>query len=96
MEYRVHTEELAFVVERIARFETALQAAIDDAGQAARSLTDYWSGAAAEAHREAHARWRADIDRMHAALATMRTIADAAHANYTAALAANNAMWSGI
>jgi uncharacterized protein YukE len=59
-----------------------------------QALHGTWSGTAAAAQADAHAHWRAGADEVHEALVALRTIASGAHANYTAAVQANRAMWT--
>jgi WXG100 family type VII secretion target len=94
--YLVQTEELDAVIARMASYEQHLQEAIQNADKRVSAMHATWSGKAAEAHRAAHARWRADATAMHAALIKMRTIAATAHGNYTATIATNTGMWSGL
>lgn len=96
MRYTVQTEELDSVIARMARFEEDLAQAIDNADARVQQMHVNWSGEAAEQQRAAHERWQADAVRMHAALRRLRAIAQSAHANYTATVATNSAMWSGL
>ncbi len=94
--YAVQTEELEDVVARVARFEENLLAAIETADAKVNRLHGVWSGAAADAHRERHTRWRRDAATMHEALGVMRQIAGTAHQNYLAVNAANAQMWDQV
>jgi ESAT-6 family protein len=85
---------LAEVVERLASFDRAVEAQLSsiDARMAGLALT--WTGAAASSYADAHARWASDLAAMRAAVHQLGRLAATAHDNYSAAVAANRAMWS--
>jgi WXG100 family type VII secretion target len=92
--HRVPLEDLYSLIERMAAFERTFEEAGDQADNQARQLHATWTGAAAAEHQAVHARWAAGRQEMHAALATMRAIAQTAHDNYTAAGSTNSQMWA--
>lgn len=83
---------LAALVERMALFGDQLARVHDDVDARLGALQ--WTGEAAAAQAEAHARWSAATADLHGALAVLRSIAATAHTNYTAAAAANRRMWA--
>lgn len=94
--FRVWPAQLADVVERLARLDAHLERVAAQVERRVATLSGTWSGEAAEAQRAAHAEWQRGAAQMRAALATMRAIAGTAHANYTAAAAANVRMWGAL
>lgn len=94
--FRVRPAQLADVVERLGRLDAHLETVLADVERRVTDLHGTWSGEAAQAHREAHAEWRRGAERMRAGLATMRSIAATAHANYTGAAVTNLRMWDQV
>ncbi len=94
--FRVRPAQLAEVVERLGKLDAHLERVTAQVERRVAELSGTWSGEAAEAQRAAHAEWQRGAAQMRAALATMRTIAGTAHANYTAAAAANVRMWDAL
>ncbi|MGH3624214.1 MAG: WXG100 family type VII secretion target [Sciscionella sp.] len=84
---------LCDVVEQMSRFETYLDTALEDVDARVDQLHATWTGAAADAQRAAHDRWKRGAQEMRAALTVMRQIASTAHANYSGAAEANVSMW---
>jgi WXG100 family type VII secretion target len=72
----------------------AIAAALDTLDSHIAALHDVWTGEAATAQRVAHEQWREGARRMREALDAMRDAARTAHGNYTAAITANQQMWS--
>ncbi len=91
--FGVDLEMLQDVVDQMCGFERSLALRIDDVDARVSRLHGAWSGAAAAEHRVAHRHWLAGAQQMHAAIVTLRRIGATAHANYSAAIAANRAMW---
>ena len=81
---------VAVLGDRTAAVETLLA----DLDARIARLHELWSGAAAAAQLDAHRRWLAGAQDMRDGLAAMRAAAATAHGNYSAAVAANVAMWS--
>lgn len=71
-----------FFVDRITAFDTAI-----------RGLQSGWEGDAATAQAEAHRRLMAAAQDIRDGVGDMRRAAEAAHTNYTQAIAANVEMW---
>lgn len=90
----VDLEQLAQLVERMARVQAQLGRVGEDADARVDQLQSDWSGTAASAQAAAHAQWRAGAAEVHEALAVLRAIVSTAHANYLAAVAASRRMWS--
>lgn len=77
----------------MSRFEQHLETALQDADAKVNQLHATWTGAAAQAHRAAHERWKHGVAEMRAALVVMRQNVSTAHGNYTGAVTANGSMW---
>lgn len=91
--FRVSPDQLADVIDQIARFDTHLEEALEQADAKVDQLHGTWTGAAAAEHKAAHEKWKHGAAQMRAGLETMRKNADIAHGNYTNAAQANAAMW---
>ncbi len=90
----VDLDELARSVDRMRLFQEHLIRAHDEVRSRMRELQVVWSGEAANAQASAQEHWAAAADDVQDALGALASIAGTAHANYTAALAANRRMWS--
>ncbi|GAA5145882.1 hypothetical protein GCM10023340_15940 [Nocardioides marinquilinus] len=90
----VDLDLLLETVEALEHCERDVDEGLDDVVRRVRRLHESWSGRAAEAQAGAQARWEAGFAQMREGLATMRTAASTARANYGAAVEANLRMWS--
>lgn len=91
--YRVDLSRLADIVAQIARFDQRLEVSLTDVQGQVDGLHATWSGAAAQAHQQAYAKWTRGVADMRAALAEMRRNAQIAHDNYTSAAMTNAHIW---
>ena len=91
----VDLDELSRSVERMRLFQEHLIRAHDSVQSRMRDLHAVWTGEAAGAQAIAQQHWAAAARDLQDALTTLASIARTAHANYTAAAAANRRMWSG-
>ena len=91
--FTVNTELLADIVTDMAKFDSDAVSVCRDAEQTVDRLHGSWTGEAANAQRAAHERWTRGADEMRSAVADLRKAGDTAHANYTAAVQANQEMW---
>lgn len=94
--FRVRPAQLADVVERLGKLDAQLESVLANVERRVDELHLTWSGEAAQAQRAAHEEWRQGATQMRTGLATMRSIAATAHANYTAAAATNVRMWDQV
>ena len=92
----VDLEQLDSVVSRMAAFEKTIEKHIADVDARVQRIHGVWSGDAAAAHLAAHHEWMAGAHEMRTALAEMKAAAATAHSNYSAAIAANQQMWSSL
>jgi WXG100 family type VII secretion target len=90
----VDLDQLVGTVERMRRFQDHLADTHEVAARRIEELHVVWTGDAADAQAAAARHWSAAAAQVHAALAALTAIASTAHANYTAAAAANRRMWS--
>lgn len=90
----VDLDQLDSVVSKLAAFEQTLERRIADVDARVQRVHGVWSGDAAAAHLAAHREWMSGARDMRTALSEIKTAAATAHANYSAALAANQRMWS--
>lgn len=88
-EFTVDTE----LVAAMAQLDRDAEGICADVDATVTELHVSWSGEAAAAQRAAHDRWSAGAAEMRAALADLHRTGDTAHANYTAAITANQSMW---
>lgn len=89
----VDLKELDRLVSRMAAFEQRLDDLETEVGRRVEQLQAGWWGSAAAAHGEIQQRWAAGAAEMRMALADLRAIAAAAHANYESAVRTNVGMW---
>ena len=90
----VDLDRLAELVERMERFQAHLTRARDEAAGRVAQLHGSWTGEAAARQAGAQHEWNRGAAEVQVALATLRSIAATAHANYSAAALANRRMWS--
>jgi ESAT-6 family protein len=91
--FAVDIELLQDVVDRMAAFENGLDERLAEVDARISRLHHVWTGAAAAEQARAHREWLAGAQQMREAVAALRAIGATAHANYTAAIAANRQMW---
>lgn len=91
--FRVDPDRLTDIVEQMTQFDQRLDAALDDVTAKINRLHATWTGDAAQRQAQAHADWQRGAAEMREALATLRSIATTAGANYTSAVSANQRMW---
>jgi WXG100 family type VII secretion target len=91
--YSVDLEELDLLVAEMTACERGLEELAADVEREMAALREVWEGLAAEAQRAAHEEWATGMAEMRQALGRLRAAARTAHDNYTAAGAANAAMW---
>ncbi len=94
--YSLDVDDLATVIDDLARCHTALSELAVDLERRISELHLAWDGQAAQAHRRAQASWDQGFREMRHALARMRQAADTAHSNYTSAAAANHQLWEQV
>jgi WXG100 family type VII secretion target len=92
--FRVDPQALADAVQRMTEFQRYAESMLTEIDSLASNLHATWSGEAAAAHAEAHARWARGEAMMRAALARLQAAGATAHSNYTGAMSTNLAMWS--
>jgi WXG100 family type VII secretion target len=93
MSHSVDLELLDSVVARMKNFEGFLEDQITAFDTAIKTLQHGWEGDAAIAQADAHRRLMDAAADIRDGVGDMRRAAAAAHANYTAAIEANVAMW---
>jgi len=91
--FRVDPDRLDGIIDQITRFDSQMEAALDEVDARINRLHATWTGEAADQHRRAHDEWQRGAAEMRAALAAMRANAATARANYTNAITANVRMW---
>jgi WXG100 family type VII secretion target len=91
--YAVDLDRLDAAVALLAARTAVVDDALDTLDAQVAALHVVWSGAAAAAQDDAHRAWLAGARDMRDGLAAMQAAAATAHANYSAAVAANLAMW---
>ena len=94
--YAVDLDELQQKIDEMAAFEKKMEKALGDLDRVVENLHVTWTGQAAVAHREAHARWAAGMEEMRRGLSEMKDAATRAHGNYTSAVQANSRMWASV
>ncbi|OAT68677.1 secretion protein [Mycobacteroides immunogenum] len=92
-EYRVDTDELKRLTERMAEVEARAEASIAAMNAEVDGLHATFIGEAATAHAAAHAKWADGAKQMREALKYFQAGGMVAHTNYTHAATTNTAMW---
>ncbi|MBF6189033.1 WXG100 family type VII secretion target [Nocardia farcinica] len=93
MSHSVDLDLLDSVIARMKGFEEFFAEQITAFDTAISQLQTRWEGSAAAAQAEAHRRLMDAAREIGDGVADMRAAAEAAHTNYTQAIAANVAMW---
>jgi WXG100 family type VII secretion target len=91
--FQVDLKRLSALLERMARFDRTLEAALADADRDVVKLHRTWTGAAAEAQRRSHAEWQQGAADLRTGLAALARGIDTAQQNYRAAGETNAMMW---
>ena len=94
--FSVDLDHLDSVVSRMGAFDIALDEHLRKLDARIGRLHTTWTGDTARAQRDAHDEWMRAARSMRQAQATMRGIAETAHGNYQAAVAANVRMWNDV
>lgn len=94
--YQVDVGELDAVLASMRACGRELAELADVVQTETRDLHERWAGLAREAHAASYGRWRSGFTEMSAALAGLHGVAEAARANYVAAVEANLAMWEQV
>ena len=95
MSHSVDLEQLDLIVARMPGFGGFFDEQITAFDTAISKLQTGWEGDAATAQQAAHSRLMAAAKEIRDGIEDMRQAAQAAHSNYTEAIAANVAMWRG-
>ena len=90
---RVDLARLDDLVEQMRRVADQLERVRTEVDSRVQAAQLVWTGRAAHAQVDAHARWTAGAAELHEALESLRSIAATAHGNYAAAVHANRRMW---
>jgi WXG100 family type VII secretion target len=94
--YAVDLAELETKVQEMIAFERTMTRTLAELDRSVERLHVTWTGAAADAHREAHRTWVEGMREMAAGLAEIRAAAARAHGNYTSAGEVNARMWAAV
>ena len=93
MSHTVDLEHLDAVVSHLQAFDRRIEGELAELDARIDRLQAMWHGSAADAQHAAHRQWLEGAAKMRAGLQAMRLAGATAHANYSAAIAANTAMW---
>ncbi|MEP6696067.1 MAG: WXG100 family type VII secretion target [Pseudonocardiales bacterium] len=91
--FTVDLDKLDGVVTRMGIFEKSIEARLAELDGRIQKMHGVWCGAAAAAQLATHREWMAGAREMRAGLVALKAAAATAHANYSAAVAANVRMW---
>jgi WXG100 family type VII secretion target len=91
--FSVDPAALLAAIDRMAAFDSDLEAHLAHAANSVTRLGTTWYGDGGEAERAAQARWNEGAREMREALARLRQIAEGAHENYSSAVQTNMRMW---
>ena len=85
--------QLQAAIDHMARFGQDVTEVLDDVDAAMAALRSTWHGEASDQQAQAQQQWDEGADQMKAALEQLKTIAEAAHENYSDAVSKNGQMW---
>ena len=85
--------QLQAAIDHMAKFGQEVTEILDDVDAAMAALRSTWHGEASDQQAQAQQQWDEGADQMKAALEQRRTIAEAAHRNYSDAVSKNGQMW---
>ena len=94
--YDVDLDHLTQTIDELAGVEDHLESLLAELRHRTTVLHLTWDGRSSAAHVLAQERWERGFAGMREALAAMRTAADSAHDNYSAAATANTRLWEQI
>ena len=94
--FSVDADQLTRTVHQISACGETLHQTAAELEQRMAALHLTWDGAAAGAHREAHAEWERGFRAMREALDQMRAAGRTAHDNYTSAAGTNLGLWQQV
>ena len=89
--FTVDLEALDALIEHMARFTSATDAAVEHVDALVAGMP--WEGATEQAHKRWHELWRSGADELQEGLRKIRDGATIAHTNYSEAVSTNLAMW---
>lgn len=92
--FSVDPEALADTLAQLSGFQRAAQDLLLEIESTVKNLHISWAGLAADAHHEAHGRWKHGAAQMQEALDRLRRAGTGAHGNFTGVIATNQKMWS--
>ena len=85
--------QLQAAIDHMAKFGQEVTEVLDDVDAAMAALRSTWHGEASDQQAQAQQQWDEGAEQMKAALEQLKTIAEAAHENYTDAVSKNGQMW---
>lgn len=85
--------QLQAAIDHMAKFGQEVTEVLDDMDAAMAALRSTWQGEASDQQAQAQQQWDEGAEQMKAALEQLRTIAKAAHENYSDAVSKNGQMW---
>jgi WXG100 family type VII secretion target len=85
--------QLQAAIDHMAKFGQEVTEVLDDVDAAMAALRSTWHGEASDQQAQAQRQWDEGADQMKAALEQLKTIAEAAHRNYSDAVSKNGQMW---
>jgi WXG100 family type VII secretion target len=85
--------QLQAAIDHMAKFGQEVTEVLDDVDAAMAALRSTWHGEASDQQAQAQQQWDEGAEQMKAALEQLKTIAEAAHENYSDAVSKNGQMW---
>jgi WXG100 family type VII secretion target len=90
----VDLAQLQAAINHMASFEVHVTESLEDIEHTMAALRATWHGDASESQAQAQQQWETGAEQMRAALTQLKTIAQAAHTNYSDAVSKNGQMWA--
>ncbi|MEN4475849.1 WXG100 family type VII secretion target [Mycolicibacterium cosmeticum] len=84
---------LQAAIEHMQAFEREVTESLEDIDHTMAALRASWHGESSDSQAQAQQQWEDGAEQMKSALKQLRSIAQAAHKNYSEAVTRNGAMW---
>ena len=85
--------QLQAAIDHMGRFELQVTECLADIDHTMAALRATWHGEASDSQAQAQQQWETGAEQMKTALVQLKTIAEAAHKNYSDAVSKNGQMW---
>jgi WXG100 family type VII secretion target len=89
----VDFSQMQAAIDHMAKFEKQVTECLEDVDHSMAALRATWRGEASDSQAQAQQQWDTGAEQMKTSLEQLKTIAQAAHKNYSDAVSKNGEMW---